>query len=136
MSTAHLLQEAGLRQTSARLFVLDKFSNCEWALSHKDLEDHALKELDRVTIYRTLHTFESKGLLHKVLDSGGVAHYALCKSKCDSHQHIDNHMHFHCNLCGRIYCLTDFDPKLLMVPQGFKIETSQIKLDGMCKFCN
>ena len=131
----HLLQEAGLKKTKARLYVLGKIADSKWALSHKELEDLAPKELDRVTIYRTLNSFEEQGIIHKILNDEGTSHFAMCAHTCDHHHHHDNHVHFHCSNCKKIYCLDDFNVSNISVPQGFKVKTSDLKLEGNCAEC-
>ena len=131
-----ILSENGLRKTSARLFVLESLSNSDFALSHKDLEEYSPKDLDRVTLYRTLNSFEEKGLVHKVLDEEGTSHFAMCSHKCDHHDHNDNHIHFHCQSCKKIYCLDDFDVKGIEIPTGFNIINTDLKIDGLCKSCS
>ena len=56
---------------------------------------------DRVTLYRTIKQFEEKGLIHEVIDTKGQAKYALCVTECTTHEHHDDHLHFHCSQCDR-----------------------------------
>lgn len=131
----HLLEEKGLKKTKARLYVLEKISISKWALSHKELEDTAPEELDRVTIYRTLNTFEEQGLIHKILNEEGTSYFAMCAHTCDHHHHLDNHVHFHCLACKKIYCLDDFNVSNISVPNDFKVQKSDLKLEGTCSGC-
>ena len=68
MDTENILSEHGLRNTEARHGVLDVFKKYDYALSHSDLEKELQKYFDRVTIYRTIHAFLDKGIIHKVID--------------------------------------------------------------------
>ncbi len=131
-----VLVNAGLKKTRARIYVLDKISASQWALSHKELEDNAPQELDRVTIYRTLNTFEEQGIIHKILGEEGISHFAMCAHSCGHKHHEDNHVHFHCNKCKKIYCLEDFNVSNITAPPKFVIQKSDLKLEGTCGSCN
>lgn len=132
----NILSNNGLRKTTARLFILQYLKNSEFAISHKKLEEQAPKEIDRVTIYRTLNSFEEKGIIHKVLDDDGTSHFAMCSHSCDHHDHHDNHIHFHCQSCKKIYCLADFNVKGIEMPAGFSIIQTDLKIEGLCNACN
>lgn len=136
-SNKDILKHAGLRATSVRLAILDKFiDKNETALAHNQLES-ALNEVDRVTIYRTLKTFEEKGIIHQVVDGSTIQKYALCHQDCSEHHHEDTHAHFSCNVCGETVCLDDvhtITPK--KIPSGFKVENTHIVLKGSCDKCS
>ena len=87
-----ILDKQELRKTPARQSVLGFFLKQTFAIGHSTLEKE-LSTFDRVTLYRTLASFEEKGIIHKILDDSGVVKYALCSS-CDSHHHHDEHVHF------------------------------------------
>jgi len=131
----NILSENGLRKTSARLFILQHLINSDFAVSHKVLEENAPKDIDRVTIYRSLNSFEEKGIVHKILDEEGTSHFAMCSHSCDHHDHQDNHIHFHCKTCKKIYCLDDFTLKGIEMPSGFSVINTNLKIDGLCKEC-
>lgn len=76
------LTDFNLRPTACRIEVLKAFEGVGFALSQGDIELKLQAAFDRVTIYRTLKTFLSQGLIHKVLDDQGGAKYALCKDLC------------------------------------------------------
>ena len=92
----HILSHHDLKKTSTRMEVLKYFLSKTYALSHADIETAMIDQFDRVTLYRTLNTFEDKGITHRLLDPEGVARYALCADKCDEHDHKDDHIHFYC----------------------------------------
>ena len=130
-----LLTDHGLRKTSIRLDVLGVFmKNVDTAMSHQFLE-RELEESDRVTLYRTLKTFESKGIIHQALDGSGVSKYALCHVDCDEHKHLDDHAHFHCNDCGKTLCLEDSQAPQISVPAGYKVENAHLVIQGSCDQC-
>ncbi len=131
-----LLEHYNLRKTSVRKEVLMVFLNVgDRALSNGDIEEKT-SGLDRITLYRTLKTFEEKGLIHKAIDGSGVAKYALCSDNCGTHGHQDEHAHFHCKTCGKTVCLDDIVPPNLSTPNGFKIDNVHLVLSGICADCS
>jgi len=131
-----LLVRSGLKRTGARLQVLDVLSHRDSATSQPYLENVIGKDIDRVTLYRILKTFEEKGIIHRVLDKQGTANYAICSNSCTAHHHHDEHVHFNCNNCLRVYCLDNVKIPTLKIEQGFKIEDMNLIVSGICKECN
>ena len=132
------LTDFNLRPTACRMEVLKAFEVNEFALSQGDIELKLQAAFDRVTIYRTLKTFLSQGLIHKVLDDQGGAKYALCKDLCHQgeqvHQH--DHVHFKCNECGQTICLEDIIIPKIQLPDRFLKQESNLLIQGICKECN
>ncbi len=130
-----LLEKMELRKTNIRKEVLQMFLNHKGkALSSKEIED-ALQQPDRITLYRTLKTFEQNGLVHQAVDSSGTTKYALCSEDCSTHEHHDEHAHFHCLICGKTVCLPGHLHSQVNLPEGYKITTFHIALEGECKEC-
>ena len=91
------LERQGIKPTAMRLLVLEYLLQQKAAVSLKEVED-AFEKADRITLYRTLKTFEEKGLVHHVEDGSGATKYALCEEGCQCAPE-DLHVHFHCNSC-------------------------------------
>lgn len=104
------------------------------ALSSSELEKQ-LKGVDRITLYRTLLSFEESGLIHHSIDASGQKKYAFCAEHCDAHEHHDNHVHFHCNTCGESECLEDQVPADLKLPKGYEVSDIQFNVMGICSKC-
>ncbi|MGF1532072.1 MAG: Fur family transcriptional regulator [Bernardetiaceae bacterium] len=130
-----LLQDHGLRITHARKRVLSFFNQYHNALSHSEIERALGEELDRVTIYRTLKSFEEVGLIHKVPDDGAVVKYAACQSACDQHAHHDRHVHFKCTSCEQTACLNEAYITLPDLPKGYAAADFQVLVTGTCPKC-
>lgn len=133
-SVEQLLETHGLRKTSVRTRVLEIFIAAKEALSHHDIESN-FDQVDRITLYRTLKTFEDKGLIHKAIDGSDKPKYALCQSGCDEHEHHDHHAHFHCDDCGKTYCLEEIEAPAVKTPGGFKVATTHLVVTGQCETC-
>jgi Fur family ferric uptake transcriptional regulator len=128
-----LLKSHTLRITDCRIDVLERFYNTTHALSFKNLED-ALPDYDRVTLYRTLHSFIEKGLLHRIPSDDGFASYGLCRDECNDASHHHDHVHFKCNVCGHIECLPAYHVPKVELP-GYEVEEQNLIVNGVCKIC-
>lgn len=131
-----VLDNHALRKTAMRMDVLQVFLDKEEiALSNQELEAE-LEDSDRVTLYRTLKTFEKKGIIHQAIDGSGINKYAMCHADCTEHEHVDDHAHFHCTQCGKTLCLEEIDVPQVDVPPGYLVQTSYMVIQGQCNQCN
>lgn len=135
VNTEEVLKNHALRITKVRMQVLEFFFSSSKAISHAEIEE-AFEEFDRVTIYRTLHSFLEKGLLHKVPDDTGIARYALCHTECDEHAHHDNHVHFKCDVCEKVECLHEVTIPQVSVKSGYVVRSSDLLIQGKCPNCS
>lgn len=134
MVASEILKQHHLRNTDCRRDVLGLFSEQDHALSQIDLEDQ-LPQYDRVTLYRTLHSFLDAGIIHQIPNDSGAAAYGLCHHTCAPQQHRHDHIHFKCNDCGQIQCLDDRHVPSVDVPLGFEVRSVQMILEGRCSKC-
>ncbi|MCU0422704.1 MAG: transcriptional repressor [Bacteroidia bacterium] len=131
-----LLREHDLKVTEARLKVIAILMQKDHALTYNEIEQKTKKISDRVTLYRLLKSFEEKGLIHKTFDHEGVAKYAICQHDCDTHKHDDNHVHFNCITCNQTICMDSIEIPSIKLPRGFKANSFQFTVNGMCKTCS
>lgn len=130
-----LLRENGLKVTSPRLRVLNEITQKEAAISQPDLEKIIGKDIDRVTLYRILSSFEEKGIVHKIFDLNGTATYAMCTSNCTENHHHDQHVHFICSVCNSVYCLDEVSLPKITLPPHFALHSLAISAVGLCANC-
>lgn len=130
-----LLKKHQLKKTSGRMEILQCLMTIPHAVSHSDIEEQLGAKLDRVTIYRTLNSFEEAGITHKVMDLEGISKFALC-SNCDHHHHHDEHIHFECTNCKNTFCLDNELTPSLNMPDGYSMSGFDITVQGICKNCN
>lgn len=135
MEAEALLRKSGLRITQTRLEILERFLEQNTALSQQYF-DAQFDKLDRITLYRTLKTFEKKGLIHRTIDGTDVPKFALCSDGCEEHRHRDHHAHFHCVQCGHTYCLDERPFSTPSLPEGFRVLESHLVIQGTCGNCN
>lgn len=130
-----ILKHNNLSITDNRMQILSLFYEHEGALAHSDIEKRSGDRIDRVTIYRTLQTFEEKGIIHSIPTADNSVKYALCKHDCAGGHHHDNHVHFLCDHCGATTCLDDVLVPEVKLPSGFAPLQSSMVVQGICKNC-
>jgi Fur family ferric uptake transcriptional regulator len=117
-----------------RILVLELLLQQNSAISLSDIEK-SLQTADRITIYRTLKTFEQSGLIHSIEDGTGTSKYALCVEDCSTHKHRDMHVHFYCNSCKETFCLPDHKIPDISLPAGFAPAEINLVVKGICENC-
>lgn len=130
-----ILRRKHLSITDSRKKILSLFLSSKDALAHGDIEKKAGEKFDRVTVYRTLQTFEEKGIIHTIPTADNSIRYALCK-ECEEGHHHDEHVHFVCSNCGRTICLDDVVSPKIELPEGYSVENVQVVINGICKDCS
>jgi Fur family peroxide stress response transcriptional regulator len=104
--------------------------------NHPDSEDIFRKikkvfpEISLDTVYRTLSKFAEIGLVHLVEGYGEAKRYD---------PDINNHHHFRCRKCNRIYDFRDESYNNLKIPKAFRknfvVANVKIILEGVCDKC-
>ena len=130
-----LLKKNHMSVTDSRLQILDMFYHAPGALAHADIEKKASDKIDRVTIYRTLQTFEEKGIIHTIPTADNSVKYALCKDQCAEGHHHDNHVHFVCDNCGNTICMDEVTVPLIKLPNGYEMRQVEMVVSGRCREC-
>lgn len=128
------LENKNIKPTAMRLLALKQLVEKGAAVSLKDLEDR-FEKADKVTLYRTLKTFEEKKLIHRIDDGTGSVKYALCVEGCECETQ-DQHIHFHCVQCGETYCLTQTKIPQTQIPSGFNASSASMLYKGSCANCD
>lgn len=126
------LAKKNTNPTSMRILVYDYLSTCQTALSLSEIEGH-FHYADRVTIYRTLKTFEQKGIVHGIQENN-TTKYILCSDDCNETTHKDWHLHFYCKICRQTTCKED-----ILLPKNmqgdFRIDEIRFFAKGICENC-
>ncbi len=133
------MHQYGLKVTNARIKVLRILMQSQVALSHGDIltRIHG-NELDKVTLYRTLSSFVNAGLAHKVATEDRTWLHALHLPE-ERNEGVEDHAHFVCDTCERIYCLPLVTEDMTAIPikeSGFQIKSQEYRLRGTCPSCH
>ena len=129
-----ILHRRQLSSTESRRKILSLFLNSNDALTHGIIEKEVGDKYDRVTIYRTLQTFEEKGIIHTIPTADNAVLYALCR-ECEEGHHHDDHVHFICTNCEKTICLDDVVSPKMDLPEGYVADNVQVVIHGVCKDC-
>ena len=134
--TRQILVRGKLRITDFRLRLLEVFvASSHSALTQKEIESR-IGEHDRITLYRTLKSFEAAELIHQVVDGSLENKYAFCLHDCPDHRAQEEHAHFLCNECKTTYCLGSITDLAITVPSNYSLDKVQLALTGTCSACN
>jgi len=129
---AEALKADGLRMTHQRLEVIRELAS---ATHHPDADAlfRAVRErvptISRDTVYRTLSTLASRGLIERIAAPGGA--------RFDPD--VSMHHHFACVRCGRILDLGTEDLGSLDIPTDLpdvgEITSVRLEIKGVCAEC-
>lgn len=128
------LASRNIKPTAMRLLVLEFFRNQQHAVSLRDLEN-ALEHTDRITLFRTLKTFEDHKVIHSIDDGSGAVKYAVCPDTCECDYPQDIHVHFFCRACGETQCLPKVTIPPIQLPGKFAPEEANVVVKGICEKC-
>lgn len=126
------LTDKNTRPTSMRILVYDHLSAQQSAVSLSEIENH-FRNADRTTIYRTLKTFEEKGIVHSIQENT-TTKYRLCNDECTEKTHKDRHLHFYCKICRQTTCKEEISfPENIRT--DFRIDEIRLFAKGVCEKC-
>jgi Fur family transcriptional regulator, ferric uptake regulator len=134
VNSSEHIREKGLKATPVRLKVLEELSNTQQALSHTELEA-TFNKVDRITLYRALKDFEESGIVHKIIGPDGTTRFAVCKHDCPDETHTEDHVHFNCLRCHKMFCLEHTHTPVIKLPQGFTATGINTLVNGICRDC-
>lgn len=133
MEISRILSKAGLRITRRREAVLALLLEKGAPMSHAEINGALAEPLDKVTLYRTLQTLASSGIVHQVQGPDGA--WRFCAHDAEAEGCPGGHPHFLCLACGKMTCLSDQTIHHIEVPQGVKVEGKQLVVYGRCAEC-
>lgn len=128
------LRTQDVKPTAMRILVLRTLLNSRSAMSLSDIEQQ-FDQADRTTLYRTLKTFESKKIIHKIDDGTNAPKFAVCLEGCECNPE-DLHIHFHCTNCEETYCLNNISIPIIELPNQFTLNQINMVVKGLCDDCS
>ncbi len=131
-----VLSQNGISCTQFRTELLNLFHSSNKSLSVNDIVNYFDNSINKVTVYRSLDSFENKGLIHKVPDANNLKRYSLCReNECNANSHNHNHGHFICYSCNQTFCLEEIKSPEITCMKGFYIQELKLTAEGYCKDC-
>ena len=129
------LESKSVRPTAMRILIYKYMAEKKIAVALTDIENDFSKA-ERTTLYRTLKTFEEKGIVHQIDDGTNISKYALCEPGCNCELDQDLHLHFHCSNCDETVCLTQQKIPHINLPEGYIAEDANLVVKGICVKCS
>ncbi len=130
-----LLNSKGIKPTANRILVMRELLKASRPISLADLESLFGHTLDKASIFRVLELFVEKDVVHVIEDGSRSLKYELCHGS-SHHTIADQHVHFFCEHCKEIFCLTDIQVPRVELPQGFSSRSINFVIKGRCPKCN
>ena len=131
LEIASILRENGLRVTKPRLLVFARLIGSE-PLSMHELYLQTRKHMDRASLYRTISTFESLGIVQRV-NIGWKYKLELTDKYAEHHHHLT------CLKCGRVIPLNEQVLENFVVQaakqKNFHATDHQVEIQGYCSKC-
>jgi Fur family ferric uptake transcriptional regulator len=132
---ANYLKQKGLKQTSQRVFILDKFLASKRHLSADELHSIVREQNPKIgfsTVYRTLRLFTECGLATEVNFGDGRARFERAMDR-------SQHGHLICTNCGKAeeFKVNTMEKSIerIAAKSGFKIDGHRFEVYGLCKKC-
>ena len=131
---AQFLEKHGVKATSNRIVVVKALAEAESPLSLSELEAKIIT-IDKSGVFRALTLFREHHIVHVIEDGGNGVKYELCRS--NNHRHDDDtHPHFHCEICGRTFCIESESIPEICLPDGFVPRSTNYMVKGVCPKCS
>jgi len=136
-----LCQKANISLTKKRREILTILSDENQPLSAYDIvqqfNDRFQQSIPAMSVYRILDVFITAGLVHK-LDS--INSYMICDHLNCDHEHL-NAQFLICDVCHSVEELTINDQTHELITScinkvGFKMNSLQFELHGICRACS
>jgi len=133
--SVELLEARGIKCTANRIIVLDALLKASRPMSMKELEE-LIDSLDKSSIFRCLSLMKESHLLH-ALDGGpeGVRYEVCHHYHAEGEEDADQHVHFHCEKCGRTFCFEDVHIPQVSIPGNYQVEHTEYTIKGICPDC-
>ena len=132
-SIDHLLDSVKLRRTDQRRTILEVLLDAKKPRTADEIiAAISRKSANRVTVYRTLESMVTAGLVHRAFVRKRAEHFELA-DRCTN---LQCHPHFTCVSCGATNCMVGVSiPIAKGLEKGFIIHRQQVHLEGLCPRC-
>lgn len=129
-------KDLGLRSTITRTRILKLFhENPRTSFSLSELHLRLQKEMDMVTVFRTLKVFEKAGLVQKLARSSGATYYMYTPHTYPGVD-LPNQPKFKCRKCNFVEILPELPDNYMKGLPCLTGENFEITIEGLCPECN
>lgn len=126
------LNRKGVKPTPNRILVAKELINASSPISLADLEE-TISTMNKASIFRVLELFTEKEMVHVIKDGSRSLKYEICPSH--HHSISDQHMHFYCEKCDKVYCLEQIAIPHIGIPDSYLVKSMDFILKGICPEC-
>lgn len=130
-----ILKKCNLRDTQPRRLVLKALMHMNKPASHKEIHVWIQSQdaaVNLVTVYRTLETFEERGVIHRHPSSGNIM-------LCSMSEEAGHHGFLSCESCGKVEEFCDKDlcsqENRIAKKAGFTPKHHVSEIIGVCSTC-
>ena len=129
----NLLKINNLKSTRQRVLLLEHIIKFHSIFTANSLIELVKDNMDTVTVYRILSTFQKAGIIRTVLGGDEIKRYELA---C---VHNPVHPHFYCRICNKLSCLDFVNPNIInfLKESNSEIEIDEVAIQftGICYKC-
>ncbi len=126
-----LLLEHEIKPSYPRIHIYKYLHDYKNHPTADEIYNHVIDQiptLSKTTVYNTLNLLEDKNIVNSINLEDNEKHYELV---------IDEHSHFKCEVCGKIYDIPYKDLNILPDEySNYKVKELEIFLKGICANCN
>ncbi len=123
----------GLKKTPIRSQIIHYLKEQSLPTPLSVLEKVCTVSFDRATFFRTLKTFEQKGIAHRIIGTDGQILIALGAIN-NTLNTQKKHIHFNCSQCEKTFCI-EADVTITNLPFNFHSNSFEIGIKGLCNQC-
>ncbi|HSU27436.1 MAG TPA: transcriptional repressor [Chitinophagaceae bacterium] len=128
-SLLSILKRYRINITRARLDILEIFIQSKEGLSHNYFVKESGRNLDRVTVFRTLKLFVAKKIVYMVPAPDRVNRYIF------NPERTGIRLNFICGVCKKVFPLESNIHPEIRLPDGFRKQNMEITINGICVNC-
>ena len=128
------MESHGIRPTANRIRIAEALAREPRPMTLTELETQ-LETIDKSNIFRALNLFRKKHFVHLIEDGCEGTRYELCHSDHAEEEDDDMHVHFHCEVCHKTFCIKEVPVPSVSLPAGFRPETADYMVKGVCPAC-
>jgi len=117
-----------VKKTKQREIILDIVNDSNEHLNAYSIYEKAKEKLPNIslgTVYRNLNLLTESGQMKKI----------VVDNEFDRYDKVNEHAHFWCNICEKIYDVYEFHENQIDKINGHLVMNYEIILKGICKKC-